>query len=249
MPSATIEQLLETSQWVFNGTVEKPASSSLKSLPASARTVTVKVVSILHGPPQLNDHINRLVTVYTAEGAPPLKPGDQLAFFTRSWLYGESMAVVEVGRMEEQKTPGLKSQLEESGQNVADRRLIDRLNRAEIVIVGKVRSVEPAKVELRSRIESEHNPDWWQADIDVESVVKGALQAKTLSILFPHSGDEMWLESAKFTVGQEGIWILQRNQQEKGWPVMRVPGLTALHPLDFQTKDQVARIRTLLQRR
>ncbi len=248
MPTENLQRLMETSQWVFNGTVEKVSASTLRVLASSPRTVAVKINSVLYGPPQFNDHLNRLVTVYLVEGAAALQAGQQLTFFTRSWLYGETLAVVEVGRMDETKAPDLKTQIAQAGQNLADQHLQNRLSRAELVVVGKVRSVEPTSLEQRQRIQSEHNPDWWQADIDVESVEKGTLTAKTVSVLFPHSGDEMWAESPKFTAGQEGVWILQRNQQEKGMPIMRAPGLTALHPLDYQTRDQLPRLRKLLGR-
>jgi hypothetical protein len=33
--------------------------------------------------------------------------------------------------------------------------------------------------------------------------------------------------------------VLQRDQQEKGSPMMRLPGYTALDPLDFRLKEQL----------
>jgi hypothetical protein len=58
----------------------------------------------------------------------------------------------------------------------------------------------------------------------------------------------MWIDAPKFPEGQYGIWILQRNQQEKGWANMRLAGYTALDPLDFQPASQVDRIRALVKR-
>jgi hypothetical protein len=58
----------------------------------------------------------------------------------------------------------------------------------------------------------------------------------------------MWIDSPKFEAGQSGIWILQRKQKERGWPLMREPGLTALDPLDFQPQSQLDRVRELLGR-
>ena len=57
----------------------------------------------------------------------------------------------------------------------------------------------------------------------------------------------MWINSPKFKVGDRGIWILQSNQKERGFPVLRVPGLTALDPLDFRPTSDLPRIRGLVK--
>jgi hypothetical protein len=46
----------------------------------------------------------------------------------------------------------------------------------------------------------------------------------------------------------EATFILQRDQSEKGFPVLRVAGLTALNPLDVHPVEALPRIRTLLGR-
>jgi len=56
----------------------------------------------------------------------------------------------------------------------------------------------------------------------------------------------MWIDSPKFKPGDTGVWILQRNQQEKGFPKMRVAGLTALDPLDFQPSAALPHLRELV---
>jgi hypothetical protein len=42
--------------------------------------------------------------------------------------------------------------------------------------------------------------------------------------------------------------VLHRNQTERGFPVLRVAGLTALSPLDVQPTEALPRVRTMLDR-
>ena len=247
MATGDIEGWLRQSQWVIQGTVEKRSAVNLKSLPASGATSIVKVEDILHGPPQFNDHRGRKITLYS-ERPQGLKAGQRAIFFTRSWMYGESLAVVEVGR-QTGEAGKMKQQIAAANEKIADQRLGERLSRAQLVIVGRIAKTQPLRETQRRRIETEHDPDWWEAQLVVQGVEKGTVREKVLTILFANSNDEMWIDSPKFQPEQQGIWILQRDQKEKGWPVLRVPGLTALDPLDFQPLQQLDRIRRLLRPR
>ncbi len=245
MANAVVERWMEQSQFVIQGTVSRVGAATLKSLSPSERTFVVKVEEILHGPAPFSDHRGREITVYS-ENPEGLKAGSQALFFTRSWLYGESLAVAEVGRMDMPDQGKTRDDIAAANQAIQDRRLLGRITRAELVIAGEVAGVEAAPQAVRRKIETEHDPDWWFAEIKVSSVEKGKPASGPVQVLFPHSGDEMWLDAPKFQRGQTGIWILQRNQQEKGWPVLRAAGLTALEPIDFQPAGQLERIRRLI---
>jgi len=245
MANAVVERWMEQSQFVIQGTVSRVGAATLKSLSASERTIVVKVEEILHGPPPFADHRGREITVYS-EKPQGLVPGKQALFFTRSWLFGESLAVAEVGRVDMPDQGTTRDDIAAANQAIGDRHLLDRIVKAELVLVGQVTGVKPAPQTDRKRIETEHDPEWWAAEIKVTSAEKGKPAAATVEVLFPHSGDEMWLDAPKFEKGQTGIWILQRNQQEKGWPVLRAAGLTALAPLDFQPTTQLERVRRLI---
>lgn len=247
MANDNIEGWLQHAQWVIQGTVEKTGAATLKSLRASDRTSVVRVDDILHGPTQFNDQRGRRITLYS-QRPQGLKAGQRAVFFTRSWLYGETLAVVEVGR-QVGEAGKMKDQIAAANERIADQRLADRISRAQRVIVGKVTKTQPARRTDRRKVETEHDPDWWEAEIAVQSVEKGTSREKTLTILFANSNDEMWIDSPKPKPGQEAIWILQRDQKEKGWPVLRMPGLTALDPLDVQPLQQLDRVRRLIRPR
>lgn len=113
---------------------------------------------------------------------------------------------------------------------------------------------------------SEHFADWREAVIQVESVVKGALPGgapaaagaaappTTTVVLFPASKDVMWYKAPKFQAGQEGTYLLHRDQVRNpaiaamtAGPAGTPPAFTALQPGDALPKAQAAAIRQLVQ--
>lgn len=247
MSVAEVERLTRQSQFVFRGTIEKLEASTFPELHGHEPTAIVKVAEVLHAPSTLDDFTGREVTVLLNEPE-RVEPGQEAVFFATSWLYGESIAVVDVGRVSGAGVDTARKAVPEVIRRMDEERLQDRLARASLVIVGKVRETRPHKSEKRQPI-TEHAPDWWEAFVVPRSVEKGrAAEGQEVPVLFPASTDEMWIDSPKFEAGQSGIWILQRNQKERGWPAMRETGLTALDPLDFQPQSQLERVRELLGR-
>lgn len=247
MVNIPLSEWLEQSQWVIRATVEEPTKSTVAVLPSSANTVALRVDEILYGPETFADHKNRVVTLYSNQPAGLVK-GYRAVFFTRSWVYGASLAVAEVGRVEEDTTANIRSEIDSARGALTDQKLRERIRRAELVILGKVAKTQPAHETQRHRVETEHDPEWWTASVEVVSTEMGKVAEHVVSVLFPSSRDEMWIDSRKLAPGQTWILILQRNQVEKGWPVLRLPGLTALDPLDVQPPDQLDRIRELIRR-
>jgi hypothetical protein len=241
-----VERLARSSQFVFRGTVDHLEGSTLSQLPADERTAVVNVAEVIHAPATLDDFTGKKITVLLA--APEKhKAGEDAVFFATSWLYGNSLAVIEQGNVGAPRLPAIRKQVTAIIGGMGEEELQARLRRATLVVVGKVRDTRPHKSDRRQPV-TEHAPDWWQADVAVESVEKGKLAKDVVIVLFPASSDEFWSDSPKFEEGQEGIWILQRNQKERGWPVMREPGLTALSHLDFHPRSESNRIRRLLGR-
>jgi hypothetical protein len=134
-------------------------------------------------------------------------------------------------------------QTSDAAQKAADSELAQRLAQAEAVISGEVVSVARLAPQ-RPGIRSEHDPDWWQAMVQVESVEKGDVSTKTISVLFANSRDIAWYKSPKLKQGDRGIWLLH-NRDISGRPV---PGLAVTDSLDSQPPSELARIRLLLQK-
>jgi hypothetical protein len=244
MPVNEIQDLLARSQWVIRGRIAKVGVGATPDVPESANLAVVNVQEILHGPPQFDDHLGRDITLYS-EDVQGLRAGRTEVFFTQSWFYGQGLGVVEVGRLDAKASGSIKEEIATAEQSIDDQRLGARLSRAQLVVLGIVAETGPGPRPERD-VQTEHHPEWWVAELKVERVIKGKAP-DVLRILFASSTDEMWLESPKAERGQEAVWILQQDQQEKGWPVLRVPGLTALDPLDVQPVDQLERVIRLVE--
>jgi len=244
----SLEDLVRRSQLIFLGTIEQLQAATMSRVPVTPNTAIVHVQEVVWAPQTLADPTGRDITVHlnTTERA---ATGQEAVFFVASWLYGESLAVVEVGRIAARgDLTDLRRRIAQARQRSADQLLHGRIARAVLVVAGRVSQTRPVPAQQQPQIITEHAPDWWEAVIAIGSVEKGHLSQENLTILFPHSSDNAWIDSPKLSEGQDGIWILQRDQQERGWPLLRLPGLTALDPLDFQPANQVGRIRTLIQR-
>jgi hypothetical protein len=246
MAKPPILELMQGSQWVIRGRVKEVGASNVPEVPASSQVCIVTVDEILHGPPEFTDHLGREVTLYT-DHPKGLASGRSAVFFTRSWVYSDSLAVVEVGRISKKNGVNVADEIAAAEGQIKDDRLLGRIRLARMVVAGKVAETRPASKDLRARIETEHDPDWWVALFEVGDVLMGDPPGRVIEILFAASTDEMWIDSPKFAPGEAALLMLQSDQQEKGWPVLRVPGLTALDPLDRQPLDEIDHIRELIE--
>ena len=95
---------------------------------------------------------------------------------------------------------------------------------------------------------SEHAPLWQEAVIAVDEVHKGGRARKQVVVRFPSSSDVRWYQAPKFHAGQEGVFLLHKQQaggaraKAMGAP-LKGEQYTALHPEDFQPLDQLPQIR------
>ena len=83
---------------VFRGTVRRENAATMAMVPPDAGTAVVLVDEVLKAPQALSGIAGKEITLLPAEGG-SAKAGQSAVFFTRSWLYGGSLAVIEVGRL------------------------------------------------------------------------------------------------------------------------------------------------------
>jgi len=136
----------------------------------------------------------------------------------------------------------MQSDIERFRQEQSDRDLAERLRSAELVVMGKVAAIRPSDI---PRGATEHDPEWYEADIQVTAVLKGSDTTHTVRILFPASRDVMWYDAPKFEKGAEGMWLL-RPLAIAG---RRLAHLTAPQRGDFRPTAEEPRIRRLLQQK
>lgn len=236
-----IDSLVRDSPFIFTGTVERAAAATLPSVPIDDATAVVRVEQVFRAPEVLGDQTDRTITVQLLQ--PDLKEGTRALFFARGWLYGDSIAVAEVGRSRSDDPEELKKQIEAAEFRLDERGLLGRINKASAVVSGKVGRILPAKQPRRG--ESEHQPKWFVAELDVESVEKGRLpRTRPPRLAFPTSDDVQWHWRPRPQPGQEGIWLLHREEL----PDLPPGAFTALDPRDFQPLSQLERVRRLIAR-
>lgn len=234
---------MRDSHFVVAGSVERLGTTTIPIDPAVQNVGVFRIDEILSGPPVLNGFAGRDITVVFRD-LDHVHQGDRAVLFATSWLYGQSLAVVEVGMMDEGEQARMRDEIGQAEQRLSDERLRERLARADLVIAGRVTEIAPLEGEGRV-VFTEHDPEWWKAEVDVETVAKGHAEGR-VTVLFPRSVDIAWSQSPKFEPGQAGVWILQRDQTERGAPRLRRPGVTALDPLDFRPLEELPRLRELM---
>jgi hypothetical protein len=240
-PASGPEELTRAAQLVFRGTVQKAGASNLDVVQADSSTAVVRVDEVLKGAPSLGDLTGREITVKLAQpGA--ATPGEQAVFFTNGWLYGATLAVVEVGRLHGDAAL-LRGQVAAAVRQSADDELKGRLAGAALIVAGRVVETHPAPVSGSEVGEgSEHDPQWWEAVVQVDTVFKGKPVGQRVTFLYPTSQDVIWFEAPKPSVGADGIWLLYRDQL----PELGLNGYTALKRWNLLPRGQADTVRRLL---
>ena len=242
-----IAELAPQSEFMFIGTVQVKNSSTM---PAGEVTdlAVVHVDEILSAPPIFQNLRNEQITVKMTSLADAVNQEKRL-FFSNGWLFGEGVAVVEVGSFRlaqvDTDTETLKSQIDEVLQAEKDAAMQERLARAAMVVSGRV--VEVGRNPEAVSLVTEHDPEWWDATIEVENFMKGDEPAPKVIVSFAHSMDVMWLAAPKLEVGDEGIFILHDDYPE-GFESLRAPNPAALETEDIQPSQNMALIEELLRR-
>jgi hypothetical protein len=208
--------------------------------------VVVRVDAILRndGVVTVTDVAGKDITVELAK-AGSVKAGERAVFYTNVDVYGDGLAVAEVGHepVQPQGLDPMRAQMSEMAVKMADEKLQQRVKQAELIVVGRVTAAHPYPGAENRVPGSEHAPEWWEATVKVQSVEKGQAPGAEITVMFPHSKDLRWFASPKFKEGQEGIFLLHRTEDKQ----LRVSGYTALHALDYQSMDQSQRIRKLAE--
>ncbi len=242
--SEETKTFLPQSDFVFRGTVLLHNTATI-ALDDVSDLAVVRVDEVVDAPPALEKLVGQQITVKLKdlEGAPV---GGERVFFTSAWHFGESVGVIEVGSyaIERQRfrVERLRKEIQVWRQAEADRQLRARLQEARLVIAGQVASVRPH--EREGGPWSEHDPEWWEAVITVEDILKGRVEDSTVVVLYANSVDVMWYDSPKLQVGEEGIWILPSASTAHLLPEQ----LLITDQKDLQPKSELDRLRTLLRR-
>src|SRR5213076_931952 len=208
--------LVKRSDIILIGTVTQVGAVAVPEVPASARTVVVRVDQVLQKPLAVALTRGDSVTVETLR-AGSLKPGTKATFYTTGWIFGRGVAVREVGHEPGQSpvvTADAREAVARARREMNDADLRAHIQRAAMVVAGRVEQVRPAELTAaptRPRRITEHDPDWQEAIIQVEDGIKGAQAGEQVVVRFPGSSDVAWVGTPKFAVGEEGTFLLHKD--------------------------------------
>lgn len=258
----------ERPSFVFNGTIKKLGSATMKDVPVDERTAIVTVDQIIEAPPDLAGYSGQDITVQLG-GRQKVTVGQPMTFHATGWMYGDSVAV---RSLKQEPVTGTGAAQLGAGGDPAERRAQrekrEHFDVADLVVSGKVVAVRlpggagPGRKRARAEAPgpiSEHDPKWREAVIDVDGVHKGALKKKQVVVRFPASSDVLWHAAPKFHAGQEGYFMLHRVKSEKSTAkgpkkqkgMVRIAGAVGsyqtLDSADFQAASEPGGIKTILE--
>ena len=256
------ESVLKEAEIVLVGTVVGPAILE-GAVTAEGEAVTVKVEKILRpeAPSVISGFEGGNVTVQLLEPG-SLGPGDSATFYTRLGSMGRGLTVIElahilipgVGAMEE-RVMAAAAATESALAGLSNSALRAQIQQADVVLLGRVMAIREipaaalATEELRPL--SEHDPNWQQAVVEVQEGIKG-LEGTTrrISVRFAASTDIRWFQSPKLTVGEERIFMLDRDEITA--VALAMPGVdavmgTLVDRKNVLAKDQIERVKSLLR--
>jgi hypothetical protein len=238
-PPEGVESLTRASELVFRGTVQRVGAANLKAVTPGEDTAVVRIDAILKGAGDVKDFVGREVTV-KLRAPRSAQVGERAVFFANTWLWGESLGVVEVGRVP--AGHGVRAEVAAASQRVREDAVRDRLASSDLVVTGRVVETRPARIPARR---SEHDPLWAEAVIQVDAVLKGAGAAGRVILLYPTSPDVAWYQTPKPQVGWDGVWLLRRGGGEE----LRTRGavFTALEPSDLMSREDTGLVRKLVR--
>jgi hypothetical protein len=248
-----LAKLADAATFVFVGKVQKLKAATIDGL-AGDNTAIVQVERVLSAPEMFRAIVGHELTVRMGKGA-TLSKGTRKTFFANGWIFGASLAVDVLGTSDETETKEMAPMLRAASGGVADAVLRARLDAAVMGVAGTVSKVT-ASAQTSTHI-SEHNPDWHEATIDVDEVIKGKKGTKKATALFPNSDDVRWYKVAKYAVGQQGIFLLQgkTKQSAEGVPAKLLAAVpdgpevyTTLHPSDYLPLHELERVRALARK-
>jgi len=241
-----INDLVDRSNMIFVGTVQRLAATTVPSYTVTSHTVVLRVNRVFRMPQAVGNLTGERITIELSVG-PGIRPGEGAIFFANPLIYAASIVVEETGRValpvDQAARQARIAEVLDALRRQPERQLSSRAATADVVVTGRVVSVRKVP-RPPNQPPGEHDADWREAVVEVQSVESG-LPLKQVVVFFPGSDDVRWYAAPKFRVGQEGVWILHQNTFQD----VPTPGYTALHPSDFQPKPRLNRIRAIIQGR
>jgi hypothetical protein len=211
--SSDLEALVQHAGFIFAGTVRQVGAATFAGVPAEGAAV-VRVDAPLQAPMLLHAYLGRDITL-DLHASDELGVGDEAVFFASGSVYGQSIALRELGHVPiTGDLADIRRYVVEAGEKLTEDTLRRRLADAVAVVAGRV--AQTAEVNRRDEREpaSEHDPRWFEAVIAIDVALRGIGAEKSVLVLFAGSRHVAWRKAPKLHVGHAGVWILHEDTVE-----------------------------------
>lgn len=239
----------EKSDYVFRGSLEESNKANLSVLDDAEGLHLVRVNEVLLASAGHEHFKGGLITVAMDKSitTSPVK-GSEYIFYTNTWLFGESLAVRanEIRSVEEKAN--MKNEVASFQKIRQDNLLTQRINSANLVVVGKVTEVSNVEKvsESKTRLRlSEHDPQWKLATVQIDDKVKGNVEGASVQFYFASSADVQWYNAPKFSQESEGVFILQQTDAS----LLPNGALVLTNALDFRAKSELNQIKKIMNKK
>jgi len=182
--------------------------------------------------------------------------GQTLIFHASGASFGDSV-VIQANNVESAtatRVASLSLHPTDPVQSLERREALSQAAAADLIVSGRVSAVRlpAAEAQARSVVSggrtkeriSEHAPVWQEAVIDIDSVHKGQHSQKQVVVRYPSSTDVRWHNAPKFHAGQEGVFMLHRQQlaRERAAAGVGPEEYTAANAADVQPLEELPQI-------
>jgi len=197
-----IVDIVEGSDAIFRGVVTQLGASTFDYAGFDlSKTIVVTLSSTFTDyefPQQVTVQVNQLSQFAVGQDA---------AFFVKSWVFGEGVGVVENAHLNLASYPNIDNAIAAIQTFTEERDLYNLVTGADIVMTANVGAIE----HFASEFESEHDPLWAQASLQVNLVACGNEIPDTAAVRFSDSLDVAWFDAPKLQSGDDALVIAKTD--------------------------------------
>lgn len=241
-----LDRLVPGSSIVLKGKV-LVTNSTLTDEEDVSRHGVVEVTEVIESPADIPVIKGEQITV-RFQDIKNVKEGEERLFFAEPYWLGEFIGVDELGSVKAEdklyNNTKLSSNIQQARTKMEETDLAKILKASPLVVAGKVNQTR--RIPSEGEKLTEHDPEWMEAEIQVEEALHGKADGQIVKIVFASSRDVMFIDAPKLQQGDEGIFVLE-NTDEKSL-IRQGIKLAVIDSKGFvRGKDRVAQFKRLLK--
>jgi hypothetical protein len=196
---------------VIDGIVTEIGKASFSAVPQVPNLVVMKITRVLKDPPAISLSVGDQITAVLKDTS-TVKVGTELRVQGRLWIVGEGLAVQALSEATAPPNGDIETFAAADSQ-AHDNNISSRAAAADLIIVGRIKDIQKPLVAANTQGPiSEHDPQWRDAVIEVQTWIKGSAESSSIVVRFPASRDVAFRDYPKFQVGQESTLFLKTAQ-------------------------------------